>query len=94
MPCLHLPDIKPDNILVQLSGDAPGFQTEKVLITDMENAHDLSPGRAVAGAALGNIMWRSPEAHAKGPMHLPSDMYAFGIVVSLRPVFVKHATLR
>jgi serine/threonine protein kinase len=27
-------------------------------------------------------MWRSPEAHASGPVNKPSDMFSFGIVVS------------
>lgn len=65
----------------------------KVLITDLEDAVKLGPGRVLQGAVLGNFMWRSPEAHAKGPMELPSDMFAFGIVVSFRPTIAKRMCL-
>jgi hypothetical protein len=28
-------------------------------------------------------MWRSPESHAAARQNLPSDMFSFGLVVSL-----------
>ena len=55
---------------------------EKVLITDLEDAVQLQPGGWLQGATIGNLMWRSPEAHAAGPMQMPSDIFAFAIVVS------------
>lgn len=33
-------------------------------------------------------MWRSPEAHAQGRINKPSDMFSFGIIVSIRPIFI------
>lgn len=34
------------------------------------------------GSQVGNQLWRSPEAHAQGPVGSPSDIFSFGIVVS------------
>jgi hypothetical protein len=62
-----------------------GVQVDKVCIADLEDAVRLEPGRVLKGAPLGNYMWRSPEAHAEGPMELPSDLFAFGIVVNNEP---------
>lgn len=42
----------------------------------------MPPGSAILGRQLGNWMWRSPEAHAEGPMNTFSDVFSFGIVVS------------
>jgi len=55
-----------------------------VLITDLEDAVHIEQNQMLKGAALGNYMWRSPEVHAEGPMEMPSDMFAFGIVVRSR----------
>lgn len=43
----------------------------------------MPPGTALCGGQVGNLMWRSPEAHAGGPIKKPSDMFSFGIVVSV-----------
>ena len=56
-------------------------------MADIEDAAIVPPGSAIMGRQLGNWMWRSPEAHAEGPMHTPSDIFAFGIVVSSGYVF-------
>ncbi|KAH8425609.1 uncharacterized protein LDX57_003358 [Aspergillus melleus] len=32
------------------------------------------------GLTAGNWMWRSPEAHAKGPVNKPSDVFSFALV--------------
>lgn len=34
------------------------------------------------GKQAGNWMWRSPEAHARGPVNKPSDVFSFALVVS------------
>lgn len=34
------------------------------------------------GKQVGNWMWRSPEAHARGPVNKPSDIFSFTLVVS------------
>ncbi|EGP84582.1 uncharacterized protein MYCGRDRAFT_75862 [Zymoseptoria tritici IPO323] len=74
-------DIKPNNILLQTATTPAGLVVERVLLTDLEDAVRLEPGRYLQGATLGNLMWRSPEAHAGGPMEAASDLFAFGIVV-------------
>ncbi|WPH00773.1 Hypothetical protein R9X50_00360300 [Acrodontium crateriforme] len=72
-------DIKANNILVHIVATPTGIEVERVELTDLEDAlHSSSP--LLKGAAIGNWMWRSPEAHAKGPMNKPSDVFAFGIV--------------
>nr|POE75149.1 cyclin-dependent kinase 6 [Quercus suber]POE94772.1 cyclin-dependent kinase 6 [Quercus suber] len=69
------------------NGEESPFQDVKtprlmpVQLTDLEDSVHLPPGRAVLGAQVGNWMWRSPEAHAQGPVEKPSDMFSFGIVV-------------
>lgn len=50
---------------------------EKVLLTDLENAVYLPKGMLA-----GNDNWRSPEAHFRGELNKPTDIFAFGIVVS------------
>lgn len=36
----------------------------------------------MVGKQAGNWMWRSPEAHARGPVNKPSDVFSFALVVS------------
>ncbi|PGG96315.1 CMGC protein kinase [Blastomyces parvus] len=69
-------DVKANNILVNRK-DA---DIECVQMADLEDAAIVPPGSAIMGRQLGNWMWRSPEAHTEGPMHTPSDIFAFGIV--------------
>lgn len=76
-------DVKPNNILVQTQESNAGLKVEQVQLADLEDAAHVAPGGALKGAQLGNIMWRSPESHAMGPMQKPSDMFSFGIVVSI-----------
>ena len=45
----------------------------------------MPPKSNIRGMQIGNWMWRSPEAHARGRVNKPSDMFSFGIVVSLEP---------
>ncbi|OJD25306.1 CMGC protein kinase [Blastomyces percursus] len=69
-------DVKPNNILVDRKDD----KIECVQLGDIEDAAIVPPGTALLGRQLGNWMWRSPEAHAEGPMTTPSDIFSFGIV--------------
>ncbi|KAK2749961.1 hypothetical protein FQN55_002678 [Onygenales sp. PD_40] len=69
-------DVKANNILVNRKDDV----IECVQMADIEDAAIVPPDSAIMGRQLGNWMWRSPEAHAEGPMHTPSDIFAFGIV--------------
>lgn len=56
---------------------------KQVQLTDIEDGAHMPPGTAIYGKQVGNIMWRSPEAHARGPIQLSSDMFSFAIIVSL-----------
>jgi hypothetical protein len=67
--------------MIQAHTSASGIEIEEVQLVDLEDTAHLKPGKVLRGAQLGNWMWRSPEAHAMGPMEKPSDMFAFGIVV-------------
>ncbi len=75
-------DVKANNVLIQTKESATGTDIELVQLADLEDAAHLPPGTAAMGAQLGNWMWRSPEAHAQGPIEKPSDMFSFGVVVS------------
>lgn len=77
-----LSDIKPDNIMVQCRQTAHTTTIEQVQLTDLENAAYLPKGRCIKGMLAGNDNWRSPEAHFKGELNKPSDMFSFGLVVS------------
>lgn len=77
------PDIKADNVLINTEdSDGNGMTILKTKLADLEDAAYLPSGQRISGAQLGNWMWRSPEAHAQGPMGKPSDIFSFGIVVS------------
>lgn len=80
---LPYPDIKANNIMIQFSSRAPEWKIAKVQLVDLEDAHYTPPPAALGGAWVGNIMWRSPEAHAMGPIRKSSDMWSFGLVVCL-----------
>ncbi|MCJ1399539.1 hypothetical protein MMC11_002741 [Xylographa trunciseda] len=53
---------------------------EQVQIIDLENAAYQPQGRSIKGMLAGNDDWRSPEAHLKGKLNKPTDMFSFGIV--------------
>jgi hypothetical protein len=56
---------------------------EQVQVSDLENAAYLPKPRCIQGMLAGNDNWRSPEGHFKGELNKPSDMYSFGLVVSV-----------
>ncbi|KFY90857.1 hypothetical protein V500_04927 [Pseudogymnoascus sp. VKM F-4518 (FW-2643)] len=76
---VHL-DIKPDNIMVTCSHAGEETKVERVQVTDLENAAHLQKGRCIKGMLAGNDNWRSPEAHFKGELNKPTDMFSFGIM--------------
>ncbi|GLB07899.1 hypothetical protein AtubIFM57258_003267 [Aspergillus tubingensis] len=76
---VHL-DIKPDNIMFDCCDREEETVFKKVLLTDLENAAYLPKGRCIKGMLAGNDNWRSPEAHFRGELNKPTDMFAFGIV--------------
>jgi hypothetical protein len=56
---------------------------ERVQLIDLENAAYLPDGRCIKGMLAGNANWRSPEAHLKGELNKPADIFSFGVVVSI-----------
>jgi len=67
-----------------------GKVVEKVQLTDLENAAHLPNGKCVKGMLAGNDNWRSPEAHFKGELSKPSDVFSFGLVVSTVDTATEH----
>lgn len=59
------------------------MDVKEVRLADLEDSAHVPPGTAILGRQMGNWMWRSPEAHAEGPVNKSSDLFSFGIVVSL-----------
>ena len=60
-----------------------GIEVDRVQVIDLEDAEHLEPRDGLTGRLRGNILWRSPEAHACGPVQAPSDVFSFAIVVSV-----------
>lgn len=77
-------DIKPNNILVEWKEQEDGNEmvVEQVQIGDIEDAAYVPEDSVIHGRQVGNWMWRSPEAHASADMHMPSDMWSIGLVVT------------
>jgi hypothetical protein len=59
------------------------IEVQRVQVGDLEMGSVIPPGLNVRGAKLGNPMWRSPESHAAARINLPTDVFSFGLVVSL-----------
>lgn len=74
-------DIKANNIMVDWDETDGNTTVHQVQIADIEDAAYVPDDCAVVGRQVGNWMWRSPEAHACGQVHKPSDIFSFGIVV-------------
>lgn len=83
-------DIKPNNILIGTteSDHNADVVVEQVKIADLEDAAYVPEGSVISGRQVGNWMWRSPQAHASAHMHAPSDMFSFGLVVSLHTIYM------
>lgn len=77
-----MPDIKPDNILVDCQHTGDVTQIQRVQIIDLENVGYTSWPRYIKGTLLGNDNWRSPEGHLRGVLTQPTDIFSFGAVVS------------
>ncbi|KAK2766244.1 hypothetical protein FQN54_007761 [Arachnomyces sp. PD_36] len=74
-------DIKADNIFLDWkSSDSDGIILERTQLGDLEDAAYIPPGSHMIGKQAGNWMWRSPEAHAAGPVNKPSDIFSFALV--------------
>ena len=77
-------DIKADNVLIDWKEYQVETIIERVQLGDLEDAAHIPPGSHMVGKQAGNWMWRSPEAHARGPVNKPSDIFSFALVVSFR----------
>ncbi|KAF2446133.1 kinase-like protein, partial [Karstenula rhodostoma CBS 690.94] len=73
-------DIKPNNIMVNWDEINGNTTIRQVQIADTEDAAYVPDDSAIVGRQVGNWMWRSPEAHASGQVHKPSDIFSFGVV--------------
>lgn len=76
-------DIKANNILIEWKDQGGEITVEQVQVADIEDAVYVPKDCVIRGRQVGNWMWRSPEAHASAEVHMPSDMFSFGLVVSL-----------
>lgn len=79
-------DIKANNILTEWRETGDEIKVELVQVADIEDAAYVPENCAIVGRQVGNWMWRSPEAHASAQVHTPSDIFSFGLVVSLVPL--------
>ncbi len=81
-----LADVKPDNILINWTGD----KDDEILVTDVALGDFDIAFKSERGEprhtdrALGNFMWRSPEGQTGRNVTKASDMFSFGLVVSER----------
>ncbi|KAF1994232.1 kinase-like protein [Amniculicola lignicola CBS 123094] len=75
-------DVKPDNILVDWDSDQEGNLTvTNAALGDFDIAYNLPKGAVLQTRhAVGNAMWRSPEAQTGRGMTMASDVYSFGLV--------------
>jgi len=69
--------------MIEWKEDGGEIVIEQVQLTDIEDSAYVGSHQAIVGKQMGNYMWRSPEAHAQGKVHKYSDIFSFGIVVSL-----------
>lgn len=75
-------DIKADNIFINWQHCHDQVIIHQVQLGDLEDAAHIPPGCDMVGKQAGNWIWRSPEAHARGPVNKPSDIFSFALVVS------------
>ncbi|KAH8668753.1 kinase-like domain-containing protein [Xylariales sp. PMI_506] len=76
----HL-DIKANNIMVDYHEARDGsLVVDRVQLSDLEDSTYIPPAQALRGLQVGNHWWRSPEAHVKGGINKPTDIFSFAIV--------------
>ncbi|RMY59964.1 hypothetical protein D0863_11758, partial [Hortaea werneckii] len=84
----HL-DVKPDNILVDYERHDGATTVERVMLSDLENAAHLPDGRCIKGMLAGSDVWRSVEAHLRGELSKPTDMFSFGLMQCIFAMYDK-----
>ncbi|PCG92481.1 Hypothetical protein PENO1_088530 [Penicillium occitanis (nom. inval.)] len=77
---IHL-DIKPDNIVMVdcHKTDQGHIKVEKAALSDFDCSLHLE-GEKLLNAGIGNVMWRSPEAHIGKGIGKPSDVFSYGLL--------------
>ncbi|OJJ87487.1 uncharacterized protein ASPGLDRAFT_64598 [Aspergillus glaucus CBS 516.65] len=73
-------DSKADNVFIDWRDHHGKIKLERVQLGDLEDAVHIPPESHMIGKQAGNWMWRSPEAHANGPVNKPSDIFSFVLV--------------
>ncbi|KAL2872746.1 putative calcium/calmodulin dependent protein kinase [Aspergillus lucknowensis] len=73
-------DIKAYNVFVNWENRQDEIIVHQVQLGDIEDAAHIPPGCDMVGKQPGNWMWRSPEAHARGPVNKPSDIFSFALL--------------
>ncbi len=78
--------MKADNVVVDWSSDGEGRpRIERVALGDFDCCLKLKGEKLLdlpRGVRLGNVMWRSPEAHAGKGIGKASDVFSYGLLVS------------
>ena len=59
-----------------------GFKIERVVLCDLDCALKLK-GEKLLNYRMGNVMWRSPEGQMGKGVGKPSEVFSFGLVVSV-----------
>lgn len=79
-----LADIKSENIVVDFKVLPDGnVDIERAYLIDMENALPVKDEHFMYDIDIGHRFWRSPEAHARRMIGKPTDIFSFGLIVSL-----------
>lgn len=80
--------MKSDNILLMYTASpSEELNITQVSVADWDNAAKVKEGEAIIGTQVGNVMWRSPEAHTGIHIGKASDIFSFGVIVRPLPVF-------
>jgi serine/threonine protein kinase len=88
-----LADVKPDNVLVNWTCDREDNKTvTNVALGDFDIAFESKDGYPLETKyAIGNAMWRSPEGQTGRGVTKASDIFSFGLVVSVSCSSSKNA---
>lgn len=79
-----LADIKSENVMVDYTTMSDGnVDIERVHLIDIENALPVKDEHFMYNIDIGHRFWRSPEAHARRMIGKPTDIFSFGLIVSL-----------
>lgn len=76
----EIPDIKPDNVLVNYGEGDTRFTS--IQVADCGNTVPADSIHAKKSHMIGAPIWRSPEAHLEIGWGTPTDIWSFGAVVS------------